>query len=72
MNWTLQAGRHWSGIGSADGSGLTPDEFATLRAEALRWALLIVAIGGARDLLLGRRLTSRSGRLLSRPAHFAW
>jgi hypothetical protein len=46
MNWTLQAGRHWSGIGSAEGSGVTPDEFATLRAEALRWALLIVAIGG--------------------------
>jgi len=47
MNWTLQPRRHWSGIGPAvHGNGLTPDEFAALRAEALRWALLIVAIGG--------------------------
>ena len=46
MNWTLQPRRHWSGIGPADGNGLTPDEFAALRAEALPWALLIAAIGG--------------------------
>ncbi len=46
MNWTLQPRRHWSGIGTVDINGLSPDEFAAIRAEALRWALLIVAIGG--------------------------
>jgi hypothetical protein len=55
MNSTLQPRRYWSGFGRAKGDRLSPGGFAVIGAGGLRWALLIVAIGGlaAYSLLAG-------------------
>lgn len=36
----------WSALEAVGKNGLSPEELEALRAEALRWAFLIVALGG--------------------------
>lgn len=46
MNTTLRPRRYWSGSGPVHDYDLSPDEFAALRADALRYAFWIIAVGG--------------------------
>ena len=48
MNRTavLHPRRHWSGFEPIHGTGLSAEEIRALRAKALRWTAVIVAIGG--------------------------
>jgi len=43
---TLNPHGHWNDIGSDDLNGLTPEEIAELRAQALRWTFWIVLAAG--------------------------